>query len=75
MNTLVQLEVPNGLRGRVFSFYLWALQGVAPLGSLLVGWSAQVWSLPVSMLACGLFLLAAFALIHLFNPGLRAAEG
>ena len=75
MNTLVQLEVPNGLRGRVFSFYLWALQGVAPLGSLLVGWSAQVWSLPVSMLACGLFLLAAFVLIHLFNPGLRAAEG
>ena len=75
MNTLVQLQVPNGLRGRVFSFYLWALQGVAPLGSLLVGWSAQVWSLPVSMLACGLFLLAAFALIHLFNPGLRAAEG
>lgn len=75
MNTLVQLQVPNGLRGRVFSFYLWALQGVAPLGSLLVGWSAQVWSLPVSMLACGLFLLAAFSLIHLFNPGLRAAEG
>jgi hypothetical protein len=30
MNTLIQVSVPNGLRGRVFSVYLWALQGVAP---------------------------------------------
>jgi MFS family permease len=75
MNTLVQLQVPNDLRGRVFSFYLWALQGVAPLGSLLVGWGAQSWGLAATMLASGLFLLATFALIHLFNPSLRVAEG
>src|SRR5262249_15143182 len=37
MNTLIQIKVPNGLRGRVFSVYLWALQGVAPFGSLLIG--------------------------------------
>ena len=35
MNMLIQLMVPNELRGRVFSIYLWALQGVAPFGSLL----------------------------------------
>src|SRR5512138_1088698 len=35
MNTLIQVAVPNGLRGRVFSVYLWGLQGVAPFGSLL----------------------------------------
>ncbi len=38
MNTLIQLTVPNALRGRVFSTYLWALQGVAPVISLFVGW-------------------------------------
>ena len=31
------------LSGRVFSVYLWALQGVAPFGSLLIGWLAQNW--------------------------------
>ena len=75
MNTLVQLQVPNDLRGRVFSFYLWALQGVAPLGSLLVGWGAQSWGLSATMLASGLFLLVTFALIHLSNPSLRVSEG
>ena len=38
MNVLIQVQVPNGLRGRVFSTYLWAIQGVAPFGSLLIGW-------------------------------------
>jgi len=31
MNTLIQIDVPDMLRGRVFSVYLWAQQGVAPL--------------------------------------------
>lgn len=75
MNMLIQLQVPNGLRGRVFSFYLWALQGVAPAGSVLVGWGAQGLGLEVSMLACGVFLLVVFFAIHLFNPSLRHAEG
>ena len=29
MNTMIQVSVPNQLRGRVFSIYFWALQGVA----------------------------------------------
>ena len=41
MNTVIQLTVPNELRGRVFSTYLWALQGSAPVGSLFIGWMAQ----------------------------------
>jgi len=53
MNMLIQLQVPNGLRGRVFSLYLWALQGVAPFGSLLIGWLTETWSLPTTAVACG----------------------
>jgi MFS family permease len=75
MNTLIQIQVPNGLRGRVFATYLWALQGVAPFGSLLVGWMVQDWGLPVTMLVCGAILILSFLLIHARNPKIRLSEG
>jgi len=71
MNTLIQLQVPDHLRGRVFSTYLWALQGVAPFGSLLVGWMAQTWGVPLTALACGLICLVVIGGIHLWNPEIR----
>jgi hypothetical protein len=54
---------------------LWALQGVAPLGSLVVGWWVQQWGLSASMLASTIFLLVVYAAIHFSNPNLRAADG
>jgi MFS family permease len=36
-NTVIQLLVPDPLRGRVMSTYTWALGGFWPLGSLLIG--------------------------------------
>jgi len=36
-NTLIQLAVPDDLRGRVLSTYTWALGGFWPLGALLIG--------------------------------------
>lgn len=36
-NTLIQLVVPDELRGRVLSAYTWALGGFWPLGALLIG--------------------------------------
>lgn len=36
-NTVIQLLVPDALRGRVMSTYTWALGGFWPLGSLLIG--------------------------------------
>lgn len=74
MNTLIQVQVPNGLRGRVFSAYLWAVQGVAPFGSLLIGWMAQVWGVPLAALAGGLVSLVAIGGLHLASPGVRRAQ-
>jgi MFS family permease len=71
MNTLIQLEVPDALRGRVFSTYLWALQGVAPFGSLFIGWVAQTWNVPLAALICGGMCLLAAILIHSLNPTFR----
>ncbi|MFN3741307.1 MAG: MFS transporter [Anaerolineales bacterium] len=48
-NTIVQTQTPNGLRGRVFSIYLWAIQGITPLGSLLVGYLAEKRGLPFTI--------------------------
>jgi len=57
MNTIIQLEVPNGLRGRVFSIYFWALQGVAPFGSIFIGWIAQTWGIPAAAIVSGITCL------------------
>jgi MFS family permease len=74
MNTLIQVSVPNGLRGRVFSVYLWALQGVAPFGSLLIGWLAQNWGVPLAALAGGLVSLVSIGALHIISPSVRRAQ-
>jgi MFS family permease len=71
MNTLIQLQVPDNLRGRVFSIYLWALQGVAPFGSLLIGWMTQELSLSTTAQVCGLISLFVIGGIQLFRPIVR----
>lgn len=74
MNTLIQMNVPDALRGRVFAVYLWALQGVAPFGSLLIGASAQGWGVQTSMLISALVMLASVGGLHLANPQVRRAS-
>jgi MFS family permease len=71
MNTLVQTQVPDNLRGRVFSIYLWALQGVTPFGSLLIGWMAQKYRLSTTTMVCGLISLLVVGGIQVFRPIVR----
>jgi MFS family permease len=63
-NTIVQTLVDPAMRGRVMSFYTVAFMGSAPLGSLLLGWSASrigaPWTTGLSSLVC-LGAVAAFA--------------
>lgn len=60
-NTLLQLHVPDALRGRVMSAYLWAVVGLAPAGALLLGTWAEWWGAPAALLlgagACALSAL------------------
>ena len=64
MNIMIQIRVPNELRGRVFSVYFWGLQGVAPFGSILIGWVAQTWQVQTAILVGGLACLAGTILIR-----------
>lgn len=66
MNTMIQIRVPNELRGRVFSVYFWALQGVAPFGSIVIGWIAQTWDVPTAIVTGGLVCFIGIALVRLF---------
>ena len=71
MNTLIQIDVPDVLRGRVYSVYLWAQQGVAPFGSLFIGWLAQAAGVPRAALVGGLVCLVLVVIAHARWPVLR----
>ena len=74
MNTMIQTGVPNRLRGRVFSIYFWALQGVAPFGSIVIGWIAQTWSVPVAAIAGGVICLLGVLAVRLtFTNGQKSS--
>ena len=64
MNTMIQTQVPNGLRGRVFSIYFWALQGVAPFGSIVTGWIAQNWNVPNAIVVGGIACLVGVLVVR-----------
>jgi len=64
MNTVIQIAVPDELRGRVFSIYFWALQGVAPFGSFAIGWMAQTWNVPITIIVGGLICLVGILVIR-----------
>lgn len=65
MNTMIQVDVPDSLRGRVFSVYFWAFQGVAPFGSIVIGWIAQTWTVPITLIVSGTTCLFGILVIRL----------
>ncbi len=69
-NTMLQLFVSDELRGRVMSMYTLSFIGLAPIGSLEVGFigervnpQAAVALSAVAVLACGIILLARLSVI------------
>ena len=63
-NTLIQVMVPDRLRGRVMSVYSMMLIGVGPIGALIAGKLAMHIGAPWTVAICGTAALvgaAAFA--------------
>jgi MFS family permease len=75
MNTMIQIAVPDLLRGRVFSIYFWALQGVAPFGSFFVGWMAQTWNVPITIIIGGIICLVGIIAIRSVFRSVRQSSG
>jgi MFS family permease len=56
-NTLLQLRVPDRLRGRVMSLHSALFLGVTPLGSLAAGQAADAFGATRALAACGALVL------------------
>lgn len=48
INTLLQTEAPDHLRGRVMGFYSFVVLGLSPFGALQAGWISEHLGVPVS---------------------------
>ena len=48
-NTLIQIVVPDRLRGRVMSAYMMIFQGIMPFGNLQAGFAAEHWGSPLAV--------------------------
>ena len=72
-NTLIQLAVPNELRGRVISTYFWAQSAVAPFGSLFIGYLAQQFDAPTAVRVGGIICLVGYLAVHILKPTIRNA--
>jgi MFS family permease len=71
MNTIIQTDVLDTLRGRVFSVYFWAFQGVAPFGSILIGSIAQQWGVQTAAIFDGTTCLLVVIAIRIALGGGR----
>ncbi len=72
-NTVLQVIVPDELRGRVASLYVVSFLGVSPLGALFVGWLSEHIGPPWALAACGSGTVLASALYLRRLPAIREA--
>jgi MFS family permease len=56
-NTIIQLQVPDALRGRVISIYFTLFAGSTPIGGLLIGGAASLFGVPDALLLCAVLCL------------------
>jgi MFS family permease len=71
LSSLVQLNAPNEMRGRVMSIYMVAFRGGMPLGSLVAGWIASRTSAPSVLTMNGVLLSLVAAWFLLKSHGVR----
>jgi MFS family permease len=58
-NTMLQLQAPDHLRGRVMGFYSFTVLGMAPFGSLEAGWIAEHFGVRAALALGGVVCLLA----------------
>jgi MFS family permease len=70
-NALIQTHVPDHLRGRVMSIYILVFMGSYPIGALLVGWLADMYGSPFTIIICGVIITLVVGTINLIHPTIR----
>jgi MFS family permease len=69
--SLVQLIVPDQLRGRVMSIYMVAFRGGMPLGSLMAGYLASRTSAPLVLAVNGVLIMCVALYFLIRSHGVR----
>lgn len=63
LNTTIQVQVDERMRGKVLALYVMGLTGTAPIGALIQGWTAEVIGPRQTVVTAGaLFFVLAIAL-------------
>ena len=71
--TILQLIVPDELRGRVLSLYMLD-RGFMPLGALFAGTAAHFFGAPLTVTAMGAIVIALTGIVAWRIPAIRALE-
>lgn len=69
INTSLQSSVPSEVRGRIMGIFVWAFMGLLPIGSILFGAIAEVFSVTVAVALGGAVSLLS-GLFLVFRPAL-----
>ena len=72
-NTLLQISVPDHLRGRVMGFYSFVFVGMAPFGAFLFGVVAEHVGVPATIAAGGAIVALAVMIAGSTVPSIRDA--
>ncbi len=71
VNNSLQILVPDELRGRVMSAFLFTFVGIAPFGSLIEGVMSQAWGVSFAVTLSGSICLVFFLAVGVFFPKIR----
>jgi len=71
-NTLLQLTVPDQLRGRVMSLYFLLFAGSTPIGGLLIGTASDIAGVSAALLLCAALCLLGLGGALLYRRAMAA---
>jgi MFS family permease len=71
INTLLQLNVQEGMRGRVMSLYTLTFFGFAPFGNLAIGNLAELWGLGLTISISAVIALGLALIVLTLVPNVR----
>ncbi|WP_449437641.1 MFS transporter [Pedobacter steynii] len=67
INTYIQTHTIPEMRARAISYYIMAYQGMIPIGSLLIGWTAQAFGPRLAVCLAGIIGLCATAMFVVYQ--------
>jgi MFS family permease len=71
INTLLQINVPDELRGRVMSVFMLTFAGIMPFGNLIAGILSQALGASLAVMLSGITCLLFFVIINAAYPEIK----